>query len=227
MSGPDEAAQVEALLECLERNGGSVESLASALPTAPPTLVEPVLGELLMAFLTWETTSSRAAGAIRRITNSVVDLNELRVCLPDEIVAIIGERYAMAAERAERLRVALNEVYRREHNLTLAGLNEMSKRDARAYLESIAGMPPYVAARVLLLSLGAHAAPVDSRIGRALTTAGLIKSPTQTVEGALVLERRIRAGSLREAYLRLQAWADSGADRNAVAPQTEAEGERA
>lgn len=227
MSGVDEAARVDVLLQCLHRCGAPVEGLASALPTAPPTLVEPVLGEFLMAFLTWETTSARAAVAIRRITNAVVDLNEFRVCLPDEIVGIIGDRYAMAAERAERLRVGLNEIYRREHSLSLAALKDAPKRDARAYLESVPGAPPYVSARVLLLSLGAHAAPVDSRIARALAAAGLIGSASQSVEGALILERRIRAGMLRDAYLRLQAWADSGADRGVFEALPDGECERA
>ena len=211
MTHVDEAAQVQALLDCLR---GSRAATAAPLPAAPPTLAEPILGDFLMAFLSWETTSARAAAAIRRITNSVVDLNEFRVCLPDEIVGIIGDRYCMAAERAERLRAALNEIYRREHALSLASLRDAPKRDARAYLESVPGVPGYVAARVLLLALAAHAAPVDGRIGRALAAAGLIDSPSQTAEGAAILERRVRAGTLRDAYLSLQAWADNGADRS-------------
>lgn len=227
MSGLDEAARVEALLQRLHCCGALAEGQAAAPASAPPTLVEPILGEFLMAFLTWETTSARAATAIRRIANAVVDLNEFRVCLPEEIVGMIGERYAMAAERAERLRAALNEIYRREHTLSLATLNQTPKREARAYLESIPGAPAYVTSRVLLLSLGAHAAPVDSRIARALVAAGLIGSAAQSAEGAMILERRIRAGALREAYLRLQAWADAGADRGSLEPEAEGEPERA
>ena len=35
-----------------------------------------------MSFLMWESTTSKAQSAFERVLDSVVDFNELRVCMP-------------------------------------------------------------------------------------------------------------------------------------------------
>jgi len=169
---------------------------------------EPILGEFLRSMLMWECTSAKAEAAFKRVQGAVVDFNELRVCLPRELVSLMGETYPRARERADRMRAALSEVFTRAHSVTLRQLTEMGKREAFVYLESLSGVPRYVAARVALLCLGNHVMPVDSRVLRVLTDAHAA-APDETEDGAAgILERRIRAGELATAYLHLQAKAD-------------------
>lgn len=172
---------------------------------------EPVLDQFVRSFLLWECSASRAAAAMKRIEQTVVDFNELRVCMPGELVRIIGERYPRAEERARRLRSALNAIYAREHRVGLEPLAERSKREAREYLESLDGTPRFVAARVALVNLGGHAAPVDGRILRRLVDHGLVEADATPESAAAQLERRVRAGEMLEAYSLLQAWSDDAA----------------
>ena len=65
---------------------------------------------LVMSFLMWQATSVKAAAAFDRLSDATVDFNDLRVTLPHEIVDLIGPRYPMALERAERLRTVLRDV---------------------------------------------------------------------------------------------------------------------
>ncbi|MBC7773097.1 MAG: hypothetical protein H7210_11415 [Pyrinomonadaceae bacterium] len=196
-----------------------LERLARAYPDIQPTPTpqwgqpmidegEPMLSEFVRSMLLWESTTAKAEAALKRIQTGVVDFNELRVCLPGELVGLMGETYPLARERAERLRAALNEIFTRGHAVTLKHLAELGKREVLHYLESLSGVPQFVAARVALLFLGNHAMPVDSRILRVLLEAQAV-APGETQDSAAsMLEHRIRAGELMIAYLHLQARAD-------------------
>jgi len=200
------ARQVEIVVTCLGQNGWpTVETPAPEVVIDPQ---EPILGELLRAMLAWEAPATRPAAPLRRIAQAVVDYNELRVCLTDELVAMLGERYPMAEERAKRIRTALNDIYRKQHAVTLEHLTQMPKRAARQYLESIAGLPKYAASRVTLLALGGHAAPVDTRLTRKLASCGLSCSPEDTDTVAAAIERAVRAGDMVAAFAALEIWSD-------------------
>jgi len=165
---------------------------------------DPTTHQLVYSFLLWRTTPKQAQAAMTRVRNAFVDYNELRICLPHEVAEAIGTRHPLADERAARLRVALNEVYAGEQTVSLARLRECPKRDARAMLEAIPGVPWFVAARVLLLELGVHAFPVDERVLDFLTAEGACEGTTCEAAGSW-LERRFRAGEAAEAYLVLEA----------------------
>jgi len=81
-------------------------------------------------------------------------------------------------------------------------------RAVREYLDTLPGCPPYVAARVALLSFGAHAMPVDDRLLTLLTKAGVFEQGTTPAEAEGWLTRQVKAGDSEEAYLALQEWAD-------------------
>jgi hypothetical protein len=201
---------LNALLKRLSEGPGAVTP--HAVPIPDPALIdpaEPLLGEFLRSMLIWEATVADAEAALKRIARNVVDFNELRVCLPDEIVAMLGAGYPRVQERAQRLRAALNELFLREHAVTLQPIADLSKRDAKAYLDSLEGVPPFVSARVCLLCLGVHAAPVDDRILRRLVEAGVVPEDADAEAAAAALERKVRAGEMARVYPLLQAWADA------------------
>ncbi len=175
---------------------------------------QPILACFTESFLLWEATSAKAAAAVPKLERAVVDYNELRVCLPDELVEVLGERYPRVEERVMRMRASLNDLFRREHAVSLEHLVNEPKRQARAYLESLEGVPAYVSARTALLALGAHAAPVDERLLGALKNEDVIDDGLDEEGAASLLERSIRAGELAEAHGHFQGWADSLADNS-------------
>jgi len=194
----------------------SVESFLRSLRAAfgaqeaPEPPADPI-DEFVWSFLLWEATPTKATHALRRIRAETVDFNEFRVSLPGEIRAMLGERYPLVDVRAVRLRAALDDIYRREHAVSLTRLTAMPKRESRAYLDSIEATPPYVAARVQLMALGGHAVPLDQRTLGLLVEAGLFGDTAPTLEAATAtLSRAIKAEDAAEAHLLLTAWAEAG-----------------
>jgi hypothetical protein len=173
-----------------------------------PDLGEPVLSQLVLSMLMWEASSGQARSALRRVRDSVVDLNELRVCVPDEIETMLGERYPLAGERALRLRSVLHEVFRRQHTMSLAHLADLGKREARVYLETLPGMTSYAAARVVVATLGGHAVPVDDRLRDLLAGEGAVPRTMRVEEAGSWIEHHVKAEDALGTHLLLQAWSD-------------------
>ncbi len=200
-SGPaHSAANLAALLERLRRHY-EVPEPESLTPTE----------QLISGFLLWECASNRADVAYRRLKQNTVDFNELRVWIPSEVVEVIGPRYPLAFERSCRLRAALNDIFQRQHSIDLSFLRELHKREAREYLDSLAGMVPYVSAQVLLLALGRHIIPVDTQLLNALIREGIIAEGTDLAAASAWLEHQIPAAEAREASLLLQGWLENDA----------------
>ncbi|MBX3316209.1 MAG: hypothetical protein KF902_05020 [Phycisphaeraceae bacterium] len=171
-----------------------------------------VLQELVLSFLAWELGLGAAKQSLGQIDGATADYNELRVCLPHELARIMTLHDARFEERTLRLRSVLNDIYRREHELSLGQLLQMPKRDARAYLDSLEGMLPYVSARVCLLELGSHAVPVDSRIVHVLRAEGCIPAEMDTsphAECASWLEHHVRAEESYAFHLSLETLLDT------------------
>lgn len=186
----------------------------------------PLLWQLVFSFLAWEASPSRAAQASKRLHASVVDYNEMRVCLPEELLHMIGERYPRGLERVTRLRATLNDIFRRQNAVTLDHLPAMNKKEARAYLESLDGCPPFAAARVTLFELDGHALPLDERLMASLVGESALPERLSLPDAIGWIERQLRVGEARDTYLRLEAWhADVSAGKPAAKPAAEAKAE--
>jgi hypothetical protein len=177
-------------------------------PERPPTPDDPI-EELIWAYLLWESTETKALHAFKRIKASVVDFNELRVTLPVEIAAVLGERYPLAEERSVRLRASLDDVFRSEHSVSLMALKQLSKREAKQRLESIHAIPPFVVSRVLLMGLGGHATPIDQMMLDRMIDEGLLDDKISVDEANTMLPRHIKAADAVDAHLLLRQWAES------------------
>lgn len=167
---------------------------------------------LVLSFLMWEATTDQALKAYAKLRERVVDFNDLRMNMAHETIEIIGKNYPMALDRARRLRAALRHIYNRQHEVSLEAVGEMGRREARKYVESLDGIVPYVSARVLLLSFGAHAMPADERLCSALLDAGVIDEEADDDGDAASLSawltRQIKSADGVEAHFKLQAYAD-------------------
>lgn len=190
-----------------ERFDSLIARLIPKAPPAPPAHDDPV-DLLVHSFMLWETTPAIADRAMKKINSAFVDLNELRVARTDEIVAVIGVRSPRVEERAALLRRSLNDIFNREHAVTLASLIQRHKRDAKQYLSTLEGCPQYVSARVLVLGFGAHAAPLDALVHAHLANAGVFTEPVDLERAASLLERHIRADDSLATHLALESLRD-------------------
>ena len=175
------------------------------------------IDQLVVGFLEWNATAEMAAKAHEQLMAELVDNNDLRVSLPQELVALIGPKYPQAAERMSRLRDVLNEIYTREHAVSLGSLVGRPKKQVRAYIADLTGITPYVAAQVMLLGFAVHAMPMDDRIARLLCAEGVVDPNAGVREIAQFVERRVKAGDAAEVHRVLRAWADSKSQRTAAA----------
>ncbi len=163
----------------------------------------------MWGFLAWEHPQSRAAAAYERLRARVVDLNELRVCLTDEIHMMIGDRYPRGRKRASRIRRALRDIHQREFVVTLDRLREVPASDAAAYLLGLDGMLPYVAAFTCLHGLHHQVIPVDARLHGALIEEGIADAQVSPEKISEAITEQIEPEECAETHLRLWAWIDS------------------
>ncbi len=189
-----------------ERDEWSESVDACSLCPMPEWCDDRLLHELVFSMLLWESTMENAVRAMHKIHEQFVDYNELRVAFPTEIESLLGARYQRGEDRSQRLIKALGMIFEKNQCLTLKPLEEMNKRDARAFLESLEALPRFVISRVLLLGLDAHALPLDAKIARALHKAKLIKSAKNPDTIAVSMERSIRANQTLDTYTRLERW---------------------
>lgn len=165
---------------------------------------DPLLHELVRAFLMWDAPRAGVSAGLARLRSGVVDYNEMRVCLPGELAGLLGARYPNGGERCLRLRAVLNEIFRRENGLVLVQLKDEPKRAARAYLDSLPGMVGFVAARVALIGCEAHAFPVDRTLLHLLEAGGAVEPGLDPDSASSRLERSVRAGEALACYRRLE-----------------------
>ncbi len=178
---------------------------------APPPKQEDPIDVLVMSFLMWDSTAAKAKTAYERIQQRIVDFNDLRVSMPQEIIGFIGSRYPRVEERSERLRAVLRNIYNREHAVSLRRLDSMGKREIKKYLHSLDGVVPFAADRVMLLCFGTHCIPVDDNLHSALLNAGACENTLDLSELSSWLSRQVKASEAAATYFSLQAWVDRGA----------------
>ncbi len=178
---------------------------------ASPSKKEDPIDVLVLSLLMWESTAAKAKTAYERIQQRIVDFNDLRVSMPQEITGFIGSRYPRAEERSQRLRAVLRNIYHREHAVSLERLGTMGKREIKKYLHSLDGIVPFAADRVMLLCFGTHCIPVDENLQSALLKTGACEESLDLSELSSWLSRQVKASEAAATYFSLQAWVDRGA----------------
>jgi endonuclease III len=183
------ADQLKSLLKRLMR-----EEKVPAKPEIDP------LHALVRGAMTFDVTDARADEAMRAIDREFVDLNELRVATDLEIQEMLGQRYPLIERRVQMITQSLNNIFEREHTLSLDRLKTLPKKDARQFLRELPEVHPFVEAYVMLFSLDAPCVPVDDDMLAALREADAIE-PDATLEDAQkFVEHNVKAEEAYEAY---------------------------
>lgn len=196
---------------------GSIPPFAPRDP-ASPFHGDQVLTELVRSVLAFNAGDRRAQQDLHAIASGVVDVNELRVSSRDEIADLLTGPQSERPARAELLRAALGEVFKREQRLALEHLPELEEA-GRAFLQTL-GPPPlpaYVSERTSVLALGLAGLAVDDRIAERLRGARLARQTATSGQIAAELLAAAPHGSWASLQLALELWADTPSDH---APRT-------
>ena len=128
---------------------------------APPREPQDALRALVRGAMSYDVTDHKAADAMKAIEREFVDLNELRVATELEVQELLGQRYPAIEHRVTMITQALNNIFEREHTLSLDRLKEVSRRDARQFLRELPEIHPFVEAYVMLFAFNGHTFPID------------------------------------------------------------------
>ena len=153
---------------------------------------------VVYAVVSEHTTLTAAKSAIRKINTHFVDFNDLRVSRVEEIVDILNIDQEVAAKIAEQMTLVLNSIFNRYDKVSLEGLFEVGKRQARKELQELNTFSDFVLGYCFLTSLDGHAIPLTETIVEYLRQNKLVypTAKPSAIEG--FLERQI---SSSEGYL--------------------------
>jgi hypothetical protein len=110
-----------------------------------------------------------------------------------EVQEILGTRYPAIEKRVGMITGALNNIFEREHTLSLDRLKTVSKKDARQFLREIPGVHPFVEAYVMLTGFDASAVPMDDVMANYLKNRGALEDSSTVEEAQRFVENQLKA----------------------------------
>ena len=181
------AAEVKKFFNRLKRSGPK------------PTVYEydDPLKQLIYAVLSEDNSPTRARTAMTRLLANTIDYNDLRVSTATELASIIESDILNAVERTGVLIEVLGSIYSRENSVALNKTETKNRRDARAYLEGLSGMTPYVLSGTMLWAFDEHAIPLDEQMLAVLKKEDLVDPDATMAEAQGFLRRHISAGDAK------------------------------
>ena len=183
----------------------------------PRQPLEP-LKALVKAAMSYDVSDTRAEEAMRAIEKEFVDLNEFRVATELEVQELLGTRYPQIERRVSMITRCLNDIFEREHTLSLDRLKTISKRDARQFLREMPEVSPFVEAYVMLFALDGHCVPVDEETTAYLRDLGVVEEDAGVEDVQKFLEHHLKGEEFYDFYYAIRKAAhESGSRKKAKA----------
>lgn len=177
-----EASQETIRHKALEVHRRLLETYGEPAPRQPDpasTLVSTIISQ--------NTNDPLRDRAFRRLRERFPTWEEVRVAPVEEIAQAI-QVSGLGAQKARRIKAALQRITEERGDLSLDFLREMPVEEARRWLLSFDGIGPKTAAIVLLFALGMPAFPVDTHIHRVSKRLGLIPPKASREKAHDILE---------------------------------------
>jgi endonuclease III len=177
-----------------------IKRLAKEGKPAPRTPQDP-LQALVRGAMSFDVPDNRAEEAMKVVQREFVDLNELRVATDLEVQELLGNKYPAIERRVAMITQSLNNIFEREHTLSLDRLRTLSKRDARQFLRGFPEIHPFVEAYVMLMSFDGHAVPVDELMLDYLRRLEIVDEQTSLEDAAKFVENHLKAEECYDFYV--------------------------
>ena len=166
-----------------------------------PRQPQEALKALVRAAMSFDMPDAKADEAMRHIEREFVDLNELRVATDLEIQELLGVRYPNIERRVAMITQSLNDIFEREHTLSLDRLKTISKRDARQFLRELPDIHPFVEAYVMLFAFDGHAFPVDDEILSYFREQGVVEEDASQEDAQRFVEYHLKAEECHDLFV--------------------------
>ena len=194
--------------------------LKRAAAKSADTAAHDVVTEMLLACLSAHNTENKAKIALGRLRSNFVDYNELRISRTPEVIDVLGKNFNQPRDTTLQLIKLLRSLYDKQDSLDLEELRQLSKRDAKIFLESLDGADPYVVGRIMLRALGAHAFPINEQMLVMLRAEEVVAPDAALPEVQAFLERHISVNQVQKIYACLRHHADVFRPSTAAKRQT-------
>ncbi len=158
------------------------------------------LKALVRGAMSFDMPDGRAEEAMRAIDREFVDLNELRVATDLEIQEMLGSKYPEIERRVAMITQSLNNIFEREHTLSLDRLKTVSKRDARQFVRELPEIHPFVEGYVMLFGFDGHAFPMDDDTLEYLRDHDIVEESTTLDEAQRFVEHHLKAEECYELF---------------------------
>jgi len=152
--------------------------------------VEDVVRQLLKIILLEETPEDVVEAALKRIDQTFVDLNEMRVSLAKEISdTLVG--VARPHDKAVQITKLFNEIFLKRNSMDWSFVRTLGVRELRQYFEATSGGSPELGAAAVMFFSSGHAVPADADMRRVLGRLGLTEPEESVVDLQGFLERAV------------------------------------
>jgi endonuclease III len=174
----------------------------SKADTHEPT--DPV-AQLVQAILETDAPLDKAKAAMKQIVEEMIDFNELRVTPIAELDELLGQFLPSPTDRSRMIVSTLSWVFTTFDTLDLTFLRESSHTTLREKFTSIPGCSDYARCAMLLMSFGISACPMDEHMVAYLVENEALPEGVNVLEASHFVERQLKAGEVRDFYLRVKA----------------------
>ncbi len=164
------------------------------------------LKALVRAAMSFDVPDTRADEAMKLIDREFVDLNELRVATELEVQEMLGQRYPAIERRVAMITAALNNIFEREHTLSLDRLKTLPKKEARQFLKELPDIHPFVEAYVMLYAFEGHAIPIDAETVTMLQEHHIVDSGTSIEDAQKFVEHNIKAEDCHDFFVAMRRY---------------------
>ena len=168
------------------------------------------LKALVRGAMSFDVADTRVDEIMRHIDTEFVDLNELRVATDLEIQEMLGAKYPDIERRVAMITQSLNNIFEREHTMSLDRLKTISKRDARQFLRELPEIHPFVEAYVMLFAFDGHSFPCDAETLDFLKGHHVVEDSTSLDECQRFVEHHLKAEECYDFFACLRAGALEG-----------------
>lgn len=157
---------------------------------------------LVATILSQNTSDVNSRRAFRSLVDNFIDWEAVATASVDEIAQSIRSG-GLAEIKAGRIKLALQEIWKRRGCLDLNFLGELPLSEAKSWLRELPGVGPKTAGCVLLFSLGKPALPVDTHVFRVAKRLGLIDSKTSAERAHELLENMVPPMDIYQFHLHM------------------------
>jgi endonuclease III len=153
---------------------------------------------IVFAVLCEHTTEQQGQTAMKRVSEHFIDLNDLRVSRPEEIIEVAGPDTGISNQTAANLTVVLKAIFEKYNMITLADIKKLGKKQIRETISQLPAASAFVIDYCMLTAFGAHAIPLTEKMVDYLKAEKIAEQGAEPQQVSQTLARQIPAN---QAYI--------------------------